>query len=201
MKISKKNIVGGNTSLRNINAYNVAVGEGRNNLSMQHKIDEKQQPPISYPRFSERSKASPKVQAPLAPNSGNGVMDISHWEDETESSEDHTTQTNGKQNMNKDKNKNKIKNKNEPFLNITYLKNVLVEFLILAEHYSDEQIVLIPVLASLLKFTRKDRQKIDEAYNQNRYFLERNTLFPSTAVLANIKKKKKKKQTKPLDES
>merc|ERR550525_2306718 len=66
-------------------------------------------------------------------------------------------------------------------VNYDYLRNVLVKFLILSEYLTDDQIVLVPVLASILRLGAKERQMIDEAYNSNSYFMGANTLFPESA--------------------
>lgn len=56
-------------------------------------------------------------------------------------------------------------------INIDYLRNVLVKFLILSEYLTDEQVVLVPVLGSILNLTKTERDMIDDSYNSNRYFL------------------------------
>ena len=56
-------------------------------------------------------------------------------------------------------------------INIDYLRNVLVKFLILTEYLTDEQVVLVPVLGSILNLSKTEKDMIDNAYNSNRYFM------------------------------
>lgn len=63
------------------------------------------------------------------------------------------------------------KGKKKKLINADYLRNVLVQFLVLSDYLSDEQVVLIPVLASILKFSTQQKKMIDDAYNGNRFFL------------------------------
>ena len=56
-------------------------------------------------------------------------------------------------------------------MNVDYLRNVTVKFLALSEHLSEEQVTLVPVLSTLLKFSANDKKAIDDAYNSNRFFL------------------------------
>ena len=67
-----------------------------------------------------------------------------------------------------DRSKRSHKPKN---VNYDYLRNVLVKFLILSEYLTDDQIVLVPVLSSILRLSAKEKQMIDEAYNSNSYFM------------------------------
>ena len=56
-------------------------------------------------------------------------------------------------------------------VNIDYLRNVLVKFLILSEYLSDEQVVLVPVIGSILNLTQNEKDMIDNSYYNNRYFM------------------------------
>jgi len=80
-------------------------------------------------------------------------------------------------------------------VNIDYLRNVLVKFLILSEYLSDEQVVLVPVIGSILNLTQNEKDMIDNSYYNNRYFMGTNTLFPenANAKYSPSKKKKRKK--------
>lgn len=66
-------------------------------------------------------------------------------------------------------------------VNVDYLRNVLVKFLMLTECFTEEQVTLVPVVSSILRLNRKEKAMIDDAYNANSYFLGRNTLFPESA--------------------
>eukprot|EP01084_Bolivina_argentea_P280121 478974_1 len=81
-------------------------------------------------------------------------------------------------------------------INIDYLRNVLVKFLILSEYLTDEQIVLIPVLGSILNLTKTEKDMIDNSYNQNVYFMGTNTLFPQNANAKYTPQKKKRRKKK-----
>jgi len=81
-------------------------------------------------------------------------------------------------------------------INIDYLRNVLVKFLILSEYLTDEQVVLVPVLGSILNLTKTEKEMIDNSYNSSRYFMGTNTLFPESAEAQYSPQKKKKRKKK-----
>merc|ERR1712228_399004 len=92
----------------------------------------------------------------------------------------------------KGKKKKRVRSRSQ-YVNVDYLRNVLVKFLILSEYLTDDQIVLVPVLGSILRLGAKEKQMIDEAYNSNSYFMGANTLFPESANALPMSPKKKKK--------
>lgn len=79
--------------------------------------------------------------------------------------------------------------RSEVQISCDYLRNIFVKFLILSEQFTEEQIALVPVLASILKFTKRDKRRIDAAYNTNyisslffTHSVTNNTLFPNKAM-------------------